>query len=441
VHRSNVMKRIISAVMAFVVLSLLALNNFAIQRFPKPEFESNYIQPEIQIPAPRSPVLEYLDVVVLLASLSLITLFILKKRSRKGVLTITVFSILYFGFYRKGCICAVGSIQNIALGLFNPDYHVPLTAIAFFIIPLLFTLFYGRTFCAGVCPLGAIQDVFILKPMSLNSWIQSLLGIVPFLYLGLSVLYAATGTDFIICRYDPFVGFFRINATFMMFVIGAFLLLIGIFIARPYCRFLCPYGILLNLVSRISKNHTGITPLTCIDCRLCENSCPFDAIKKPGPLKMKENRHVTVRRLIFFTLITPLLVVICGYTGSKLHAGLASINPAVRLSKELLQPEEKLSQLQQVDVTTFRSSGRSVEDLQAEAGSIIRQFYWGGWLLGGFIGLVFGLTLAGLSFPSYRNGYWPDKAKCLSCARCFDFCPVKEGMNESQINALRDEGK
>jgi NosR/NirI family transcriptional regulator, nitrous oxide reductase regulator len=431
------MKKSATVFIILLILSLLTVNNFAIQRFPKPEFESKYTQPDVQVPAPRSIVLEYLDVALLIAGLSLITWFILKKRSRKGVFAVAVFSILYFGFYRKGCICSVGSVQNIVLGLFFPGYHIPLTSIAFFVIPLFFTLFYGRTFCAGVCPLGAIQDVFALKPMSLNTRVQSLLGLIPFLYFGLAVLYAATGTDFIICRYDPFIGFFRINATFMMLAIGAVLLLIGVFIARPYCRFLCPYGVLLNLVSRFSKKHIAITPITCIDCRLCEHSCPFGAINPPGPVKTKESQHTAVRRLILFTVLTPLCVIVGGFAGSVMHTSLAGANPKVRLSKELLLPEDHLTPLQKVDVVTFRSSGISVAELNTEAESITGQFYWGGWILGGFIGLVFGLTLAGLSIPRYRKGYWPDKATCLSCARCLDFCPVKPGMNEFQITALR----
>ena len=145
----------------------------------------------------------------------------------------SIFSLLYFGFYRKGCICPVGSLQNVTLALFDHTYNIPLVAIAFFIIPIGFTLFYGRTFCAGVCPLGAIQDLFVIKPISMKPWVRYLLGILPFIYLGLAVLYAATGTDFIICRYDPFVEFFRHNGSFMMFAIGGALLLIGVVIARP----------------------------------------------------------------------------------------------------------------------------------------------------------------------------------------------------------------
>ena len=206
------MNQKITLIILIVVMSGMILNIAAIQRFPKPEFENGYKIPTTQLPASRPLFYAYLDVIVLIASLSVVTFMVHKKRSRNGVLLMTVFSIAYFGFYRKGCVCAVGSLQNITTGLFHPDYQVPLTVIAFFILPLVFTLFYGRTFCAGVCPLGAIQDIVAIKPLKLNKWLATSLGIIPFIYLGLSVLYAATGSDFIICRYDPFVGIYRLNA-------------------------------------------------------------------------------------------------------------------------------------------------------------------------------------------------------------------------------------
>ncbi len=72
---------------------------------------------------------------------------------------------VYFGFYRRGCICSVGAIQNVVLGLVNPQYSVSFGVIAIFFMPLLVALFCGRVFCSGVCPLGAIQDLALLRPL------------------------------------------------------------------------------------------------------------------------------------------------------------------------------------------------------------------------------------------------------------------------------------
>ena len=414
----------------FVLIFSFQIFDAQAQRFPKPEFESGYIQAETQIPVPRSDALEYMDVLVLILALSLVTWLVLKKRSRSGVFWVSIFSILYFGFYREGCVCSVGSLQNIALALFNPGYKIPLTVLAFFIIPLLFSLFFGRTFCAGVCPLGAIQDIFVWKPMKLSTWVQKLLGLIPFIYLGLAVLYAATSTDFIICRYDPFVGIYRLNAEFSMYILGGIFLATSIFIARPYCRFFCPYGVLLNWVSRISVYHMTITPSKCIQCRLCEDSCPFGAIEVPETANIKEYRKETKKRFVILIIIIPVLILLGIWTGSQFHENLAMVNPKVRLAIDIFEQESDPNiiadptYIEPIEIEAFRSSGKPVEQLYLEANELIDEFHTGSMWLGGFLGLIFGLTLAGLSVFSYRKDYEPNKGTCLSCARCMDFCPV-----------------
>jgi NosR/NirI family nitrous oxide reductase transcriptional regulator len=409
-----------------LVISLVTINTFA-QRFPAPEFDVNYKIPETQVSDVKPIFYEILDIVVFLGALALMTWVIIKKRSRKAVFWISVFSLLYFGFYREGCICAIGSIQNVTMAIFNPAYTIPLTAIIFFIAPLAVTLFYGRTFCAGVCPLGAIQDLVAFRPISLKSWVRTLLGLIPVLYLGLALLFAATGTDFIICRYDPFVGFFRMNGTFMMLGIGALLLLVGIFIARPYCRFFCPYGVLLNLVSRVSNKHMSIANGKCISCKLCENACPFDAIDKPTGLEVKNDNRRLVKKIIVYGFITPLLVVVIGWVTSKYHEDFAKVNFKVSLAEKMIQhnndSDKDIEPL--TEVTTFEASGTPVEALYREAAKIVNQFYIGSWIIGGLIGLVFSLTLAKLTIYPYRDDYTANKGNCFSCARCIDYCPVK----------------
>lgn len=408
-----------------VILSLQAFDLFAINRFPKPEFESGHVQPETVTPAPRALIFEYIDVFVLIAALSFITWLILKKRSRKGVFWMSVFTILYFGLYRQGCVCSVGSIQNVSLAFFKDNYSIPVTALLFFVIPLLYTLFFGRTFCAGVCPLGAIQDIFAFRPMPIKAWLEKVLGIIPFMYLALAVLYSATGTDFVICRYDPFVGFYRQEATFFMFMLGTMFLLIGVFIARPYCRFLCPYGALLNLVSRFSFWHMTITPAKCINCKLCESSCPFGAINMPAPVKEKEKTDVIVRRYILLSLLIPILVFAGGFITSRFHENLSMVNQKVKLANELMNNTNfGVVDKEAIEITAFKTSGQTIEQLYSEAAAIVDEFYIGSWILGCFIGLVFGLTLVSLTVFKYHPDYSPNKATCHSCARCMDYCPV-----------------
>jgi ferredoxin len=414
----------------FLLISILlftAVQSFAAdaqQRFPKPEFDSGYVQPETTAPSARAIFLEYFDVLVLLVVLSLVTWFVLKKRSRRGVFWTSVFSLIYFGFYREGCICSVGSVQNVVLALVDPTYAIPLTALLFFLLPLAFTLFVGRTFCAGACPLGAIQDIVAIRPIELPKWIQKVLGLIPYLYLGLAVLYVATKSEFIICRYDPFVGLFRFDAPFHMLVLGILFLAVGVFVARPYCRFFCPYGVLLGWMSRFSSKHMTITPAACIQCKLCANSCPFGAIDEPVAETGK--RRSNVRRLMTYFVLLPLWMGIGGFAGSLLHVPLSRFNQTVYLAEQIVEHPEVKNDPNNIDVRTFMSSGKTTEQLILEADTIRTQFYWGGWILGGFMGLVIGTSLIGLSTFRKREDWEPNKTNCLSCARCMDYCPVKK---------------
>lgn len=241
-----------------------------------------YVTPDVQKPRPREYWLELLDVVLLGFALGVAVWLVLYRRSRKQVLALTIGCLAYFGFYREGCICPIGAIQNVAVALTDPEYSIPIVVTAAFFLPLLVAVFFGRAFCGGVCPLGAMQELVLLKPVQVPRRLDRPLGLLKYVYLGLAIWLAvqpAVGRDFVICRYDPFVGFFRQDGFAHMMLIGAGFLLLGIFVGRPYCRYLCPYGGLLAWCSRLAKRGVTITPDKELDCGLCTEACPYGAIE------------------------------------------------------------------------------------------------------------------------------------------------------------------
>jgi len=273
---------------ATVILGLVALAAFAgsapaLERFPPPDFESGYSMPQFVRPGLEPTWEGVAAVLVLAAALGVAAWIAHVRRSRRWMLGLSIFALVYFGFVREGCICPIGATGHVALALADGGFRLPVTVVLLFLLPLVAALLFGRVFCAGVCPLGAIQDIVLIRPVRVPRAVAQALSIVPFVYLGAAVLFACTDTSFIICRYDPFVGLFRLAGPTHMLVAGGLLLLVATAVGRPYCRFLCPYGALLSLVARWSWKRISITPDECVVCGLCEDACPFGAIEIPTP--------------------------------------------------------------------------------------------------------------------------------------------------------------
>ena len=398
---------------------------YAQERFPRPEFESGYVYATNQMPTQRAPGWEYLDVVVLLAALAVTSWLALKKRSRQGLIWMSVFSLAYFGFYRQGCICSVGSVQNVALALFNDGYTIPLSALLFFIIPLIFALAYGRVFCAGVCPLGAIQELTGFSPLKLNKRVEIILASIPFIYLALALLFASTNSQFIICRYDTFVGIFRLNASYTMIIFGVLLLLAGVFVNRPYCRFLCPYGVLLNVFSRFAGRHLTITPAECINCRLCENVCPYNAII-PSDLDQKRGEPEKSRKqFIIYLILIPVFALTGALVLYNLAPALARVNSNVRLAGEIRAESESGIESVSKAVVAFKEAGKTEAELFSEEQAIIRRYRKTAPWAGVFLGISLGIGMISLTVKTKRSEYKPNQGKCYSCGTCFKYCPVK----------------
>ena len=111
-----------------------------IARFPKPDFTSGYQYPEIIHGMPWETFWSWLDVVLLLGMMSLVAWAVHRKPSRKIIFSVSIVSVLYFGFFRTGCVCSVGSIQNVVLALADSSYKLP------FVVLLLFLLAAGGVF-------------------------------------------------------------------------------------------------------------------------------------------------------------------------------------------------------------------------------------------------------------------------------------------------------
>lgn len=403
--------------------ALYCMQGFGEARFPKPDFTSGYQYPEILHSVPMEQLWNVVDIVLLVAMMSVVVWAAYKKRSRAVIYSLSIVSVLYFGFFRSGCVCSVGSIQNVVLAMVDPSYNLPWYVLLIFLLPIIFAILFGRVFCSGVCPLGALQEIVNVKNFRISRAVTAALSVIPWVYLAFTILYAATRSQFLICRFDPFVGIFRLGGDFGMIVFGVALLIMSVFVGRPFCQFLCPYGALLSVFSSLSWKKMEITKQPCISCALCDKACPVDAIRSPQSSKTKESRSKGVRRIILFAVLLPLITVAASLFVGTNSDNLSLANKKVYLYEQIIEKQENSELEETLEVETFNALGGNVEELKAEVEEIRHQYSVYSYIAGALIGFVIGFKLLKLSLKRSRRDYEIDASRCTMCGKCFNYCP------------------
>ena len=155
---------------------------------------------------------------------------------------------------------------------------------------LLSSLLLKKTFCSWLCPVGTVSEylwklgrkVFrrnLTVPRWLDVALRSLKYILMafFLFIVLSMT-AETLNDFMVAPFGiiadvKMLNFFRNMSVIGMAVIGS-LVVLSVFIQNFWCRFLCPYGALMGIVSTLSPVRIRRDANACIDCAKCAKACP-----------------------------------------------------------------------------------------------------------------------------------------------------------------------
>lgn len=103
--------------------------------------------------------------------------------------------------------------------------------------------------------------------------------------------------------------------------------------------------------------------------------------------------------------------------------GLARAHRTVRLADRIRLEDGQGIAERTLASAAFRATGRPSRDLYREAAAIERTFEWGTALLGVWIGLVVIAKLWGATRVRPTPVAVIDRASCVSCARCFAWCP------------------
>jgi polyferredoxin len=205
-------------------------------------------------------------------------LFFFLKKYRFRYITLLI-SLAILGFYQAGCACSVGASVKIFVNIIMN--HHPVAAALLLGIPVIFTFFSGRVFCGHVCPIGAVQEFLTIKEKStftISQKIEKRFRLLRWIVLAGLVIASLSVSHYIFEDIDPYRAIFSLKGNVLQWSLAAILLTAGLFINRPFCRYLCPLAVWLKIAAKFSLFKIKKNDLTCTNCSLCKKSCPVNAI-------------------------------------------------------------------------------------------------------------------------------------------------------------------
>ena len=192
-------------------------------------------------------------------------------------------SVAYLGVYKSQLISIVNVFALITANLPILTYNVEWYFFAVFTVAS--TVLWGRLYCGRVCAFGALTQLMdkvvparlrVEVPRTLESRAA---------YVKYGVLVGAVGyylatRDISHYKYiEPFWMFTFQQSTGLWIALGV-LLVATVFVRNLYCRFLCPVGAFLGLLSSLTVFRIKRWS-ECKTCKICEKTCEWGAIRGP----------------------------------------------------------------------------------------------------------------------------------------------------------------
>ena len=224
-----------------------------------------------------------IDLVLLAAFLALTLLGFLRKSVRLKYVTLAA-AVGYMGFYKSSLISISDVFRLTDLSV--PPFKYSLAWYLFAGFVVVSTVLWGRVYCGRVCAFGALtqlMDAVLPKKLRIEpppaieqraAWIKY------GLLVALVGYYVATKDLASPVQYAEPFWMFTLFGTKPMWIGLAVLLTATVFVRNLYCRFLCPVGALLGIVSHVTVFKIKRWS-ECNTCKICEKTCEWGAIRGP----------------------------------------------------------------------------------------------------------------------------------------------------------------
>jgi polyferredoxin len=231
--------------------------------------------------------------------------------------------VVLLGFWKSQLITIVNIFGLISLDL--PIFRYSLAWYLLATFTVVSTVLWGRLYCGRMCAFGALTQLMdAALPASWRreppAWFEKRALYVKYAVLAAAILYFIITRDRFIYRYiEPF-WMFGFHGSVVMWSLLAVLLIATVFIRNLYCRFLCPVGAALGVISQITTVFSIKRWKECNSCKVCEKACEWGAIAGPKIIKSECVRCDDCERLYLDTKKCPHWIILLKDLKRKSHA-------------------------------------------------------------------------------------------------------------------------
>jgi len=216
-----------------------------------------------------------------LTALALVGFF--RKSETIKVVTL-VATATFLGVFRSQMYSVVNIFGLLSWNL--PIFKSSLFMYMFWVVTLGTTVIWGRLYCGRMCAFGAVTQ--LMDKVVPASWryhvpvkIERRAVYFKYAFLAAVVAYFLVTRDILIYRYvEPF-WMFTLRGNAVMWTGLAILLVATVFVRNLYCRFLCPVGTFLGIISSVTTVFRIKRWSECKSCKICEKTCEWGAIQGP----------------------------------------------------------------------------------------------------------------------------------------------------------------
>jgi polyferredoxin len=207
----------------------------------------------------------------------LVAVFAFRRDSDRFTNLLLGASVLFIGLFEGRMVTIVDSIL-----LVPPALPPALTHILWYTLyagVLVATLALGRLYCGYLCPFGALtallNKAFPFK-RRLPSRIHNRLVYLKYIVLVFVFVEVVSGA-FWAAGLEPFTPVFLFKGDWWIVILAVAFVAVSVVFERFYCKYLCPAGAAMALVSQIRVFEIRRWD-ECRRCRICDRSCPEGAI-------------------------------------------------------------------------------------------------------------------------------------------------------------------